>query len=495
MEIQKVAVGLCDFSCCDRNHVLTTATQEATSDGQSKGDPIPCDKPIVRSIMMQMMRAKVSHLFAKGDNVMGRLYFSIRHWWLRGLDYNDGAVGDGGIRTMGEEGGEKRDVLDDSLDAAVNSTSTNATLQDVCVDDDTDMLMRVFLKSLRWDRVVSTIHGGDRDTNIDTNTLEWFDEGGVSLLMYAVLQNNVRVVKQLLAILAETTETDTELRRHRLNSRVGKDGLVEVGIPGGSTCLHIAMFLASPDVVRLLLDFGADPTSEDSNGVDGLMFSSTSGNFANTRYWLSRFPSWDLSRRDTAFGSTALHCAVYIGPNKLETVKLLVEASAPLIGVFNHGGTSIIHNATNNVDADPAVVRYVLNTVKTLVGDDKTKLSKIVNYRRRVQTTWWRFLRVLSIVLTKSGLSRSELFRSLAFGSGAPPLLEAVRSGDLDIVKILLEYGADPSIRNTIGMDALATCVAHGPYPSIEHELRHIQGGCVCSMVSKTKSVGAVAHT
>ena len=69
----------------------------------------------------------------------------------------------------------------------IDGDDTDLAVWDACVDgsDDSSIWMRDFLKSLRWERVAM-----DR--------LEWFDEGGVSLLQYAVMQNNAHVVKRLL---------------------------------------------------------------------------------------------------------------------------------------------------------------------------------------------------------------------------------------------------------------------------------------------------------
>ena len=49
---------------------------------------------------------------------------------------------------------------------------------------------------------------------------------------------------------------------------------------------------------------------------------------------------------------------------------------------------------------------------------------------------------------------------------------QAVMRGDVEIVKILLENGADPYVENDLGMDAFQICDKCGPFPSVRKVLR-----------------------
>ena len=40
--------------------------------------------------------------------------------------------------------------------------------------------------------------------------------------------------------------------------------------------------------------------------------------------------------------------------------------------------------------------------------------------------------------------------------------------GDVEIVKILLENGADPYVENDLGMNAYDICEKFGPYPKLK---------------------------
>ena len=79
-----------------------------------------------------------------------------------------------------------------------------------------------------------------------------------------------------------------------------------------------------------------------------------------------------------------------------------------------------------------------------------------INHRRRARTTKWKAIYGLARGLTRVGLVRSGLFAELASESGSTPLQYAVCRGDLEIVEMLLERGANPSIRNDLGQDVLS---------------------------------------
>ncbi len=65
-------------------------------------------------------------------------------------------------------------------------------------------------------------------------------------------------------------------------------------------------------------------------GNDGFILASTFVRYKNMECWLKRVKDWDLNRQNTALGGCALGLAVYMGANKFETVKLLLDAGASL---------------------------------------------------------------------------------------------------------------------------------------------------------------------
>merc|ERR1711968_33752 len=92
LEILKLSIGMADFTCCQRNHIITTETQKIMNGGVVK--KIPCDKPIAGGILEQLIDAKINYLFNNGDMVLARLHWCFKHWWMRGLENKESIVAD-----------------------------------------------------------------------------------------------------------------------------------------------------------------------------------------------------------------------------------------------------------------------------------------------------------------------------------------------------------------------------------------------------------------
>ena len=259
LEALKLAVGLCDFTCCQRNHKF--------------GDKIvPCDRGITREILETLIASKVEHLF-KTDNIkLARLFHCMTQWWTRGP----------------------------SSSSQVASCTSLADLK----------------HQLRWDE---GLDGQDI-------TMPWVDRAGISILAYGVAVNEIKVVQEILQL-------HNDRKSSLLAWRFPKEGVVEVGFPGHSTCLYGAMCFASPEIVAALLDAGADTEITDVMGNDSFMAACGMGRLDNVEMWCSRFKDWKIDTRNQKFGSTALNIALYMGPRKLDLVKYLVRESHVRISI------------------------------------------------------------------------------------------------------------------------------------------------------------------
>ena len=90
-----------------------------------------------------------------------------------------------------------------------------------------------------------------------------------------------------------------------------------------------------------------------------------------------------------------------------------------------------------------------------------------MNYKRKSTTLKWKGIYFVAKVLYRTGASKTGLMQSLATDCGTSALNLAVIRGDVEIVKILLENGADPYILNDLGMNAFDICNKTGPFPSV----------------------------
>ena len=203
------------------------------------------------------------------------------------------------------------------------------------------------------------------------------------------------------------------------------------------------------EIVSLLLGHGADPYEHDVAGNDALMMASIFGRTDNVKFWLEKFPDWDLERKNKVVGGVALGLAVYMGPHRLELVKVLLEHGACLYFRTDTGG-SVLTALCENEDADPEVLELLL----------KTKMKTSVNYRRRSCTAKWRIIYRLARFLTQNNLTKSGLMNHLAHESGSTALHLAIQRGDVDIVNLLLEHGADPTTKNDLGKSPVDYCDA-----------------------------------
>ena len=145
------------------------------------------------------------------------------------------------------------------------------------------------------------------------------------------------------------------------------------------------------------------------------------GRTDNVKFWLEQFPDWDLERGNKVVGGTALGTAVYMGPNRLELVKVLLKHGAST-ALKNFSGASILTSLCSSEDCDPEIVELVLKSE-----------SESVNYRRQGQSFKWQSIYRLARVLVRTKLKKTGIMVSLARACGSTALHYAVRRGDVDV--------------------------------------------------------------
>ena len=91
---------------------------------------------------------------------------------------------------------------------------------------------------------------------------------------------------------------------------------------------------------------------------------------------------------------------------------------------------------------------------------------------RGSQSTKWKILRGCAKLAVRYRFAKSVLAHRLAHGAGLTALHYAARRGDVEIVTLLLEAGADPYIQNEMGLNSFDISEKFGPFPSVTRALK-----------------------
>lgn len=246
---------------------------------------------------------------------------------------------------------------------------------------------------------------------------------GQTALMYAARAGHAEVVELLLARGADAkaaTRVGAAPAFIAPNSVPGYGfgvGILRGGVPadrgrrepapGGMTALHYAARHDHADVAALLVAAGADVNAREANAITPLLMAISNDNMAAAHFLLAH--GGDVNAQDW-YGRSPLWEAVNVR-------------------------NLYVHNATfrNGIDRAP-----VLDLIKALIAAGAN-----VNARTRETPPFRHHL--------------LEITGSLEWVdfTGQTPFLTAALAGDLTVMKLLLEHGADPHINTFQGTSAL----------------------------------------
>lgn len=237
--------------------------------------------------------------------------------------------------------------------------------------------------------------------------------------------------------------------------------------------LSAAAGFASWPVVETLLAMGADPTVTATNGLDPLMTMTWAHRHPeNITRWCEKFPTWNFSRRAGSAGATVATFALMSGPDSMATVDALVKGGVDPLAFTAHSGTTLLHNAAANKDADGELVRYLLRV---------PGVKALVDTPQRGQTFKWRAQFVVVRLLVRLGNTKA-LLQAVSEWPKMTPLMTAARNGNAAVIKVLVEEGgADFTLRNARGKTALDLLV--GGENALEESRRLLGGGAAATGV------------
>jgi ankyrin repeat protein len=246
---------------------------------------------------------------------------------------------------------------------------------------------------------------------------------GQNALMYAAREGHADVVAALLARGAQpdvATTVGAAPAFIRPNSQAGFGfgvGILRGGVPadrgrrepapGGLTPLHYAARHNHVEVARLLLQAGARVNAREANDITPLLMAIGSGNAAVAQFLLDH--GGDVNARDW-YGRTPLWEAVNVR-------------------------NLYVHNATfrNGIDRPPMLV--LIKSLLAAGADVNARTAETPPFRHH-------------LLETTGSLEWVDF-------TGQTPFLTAALAGDVTVMKLLLEKGADPRIPTFQGTTAL----------------------------------------
>jgi len=239
---------------------------------------------------------------------------------------------------------------------------------------------------------------------------------GQTALMWAAAQNNAAAVKTLITLGADKNERSKLLSFPEFKWETS--GMVVTVLPrGGWTPLMYAARDGAADAVKVLADLKADLNASDPDGTTALMYAIINAHF--------------------------------------DTAAILIEAGADP-NVADTTGTTALYSAVDMHTMGPMLSRPSPKLVDKLDSADIVKMliARGANVNVRLKRP------IIGRHHTPTG--------DAALGEGTTPLARAAKSNDLQLMRMLLDAGADPKLtlkdRTTVLMIAAAGGAVVGAY-------------------------------
>ena len=237
---------------------------------------------------------------------------------------------------------------------------------------------------------------------------------------------------------------------------------------GGLAPLHLAVREGDEDVSRVLLELGADITSQTYYGWTALHLASQGINEAVARLLLERSTDSDVAARTTC-GLTPLHLASQEG-----VARLLLDHGADVTAQTNDGSTSLhLASRQGHGEVIPLFLEYGADlTAQTNSGSTPLHLALELGHGDVARSLLAHGADATA--QTKDGSTPLHLFLGSPFtpasveivrlllehgpdaatirtNEGSTPLHLASKQGKVNVIPLLLEYGADVTAQTDDG--------------------------------------------
>lgn len=269
---------------------------------------------------------------------------------------------------------------------------------------------------------------------------------GYGALLCAVCQNRAEVVELLLnhpRLNADVNMLNAALPYASINGYTGivklllnQSGIDINGNNVDSYAVILSVVGGYEDIFRLFLEKGVDVNKKYAEKFTALMYAVEAGNARMVNFLLNQ-PCIDINARNTE-GETALDIANRKGRRSI--IRLIQSKMASQSQQFGAIKKDIKHNRIAKIKEKftLAVSQGDINGMDSLLEEGSANSKNIVNARNK---------------------------------KGDTPLVIASDKGNLEAVKLLLEYGADLSLKDTNGDNALIRAAKKGHLDVVEELL------------------------
>jgi ankyrin repeat protein len=290
---------------------------------------------------------------------------------------------------------------------------------------------------------------------------------GVTPLILAATNGSAEMIKALLKAGADpNVALATGQTPLMTAARTGNVAAVEALLGAGAaveakhatkaqTALMWAIAEHHKDAARALIDRGANIDARTAAGFTPLLFAAREGDFDTSRLLLAK--GVDINESSSE-GVTPLLAAIVRG--HVDLAFFLLEHGAKPDGNAAVAGYTPLHWAATTFETSPITYpgQIAPGEWAAMSGipnrEEKIKLIKILlDHGAEINA------RATKRLLYQAGVPSAGMFLSSP-GPGATPFFAAAASADAEMMRLLLAYGADPSIKSASGETALMAATA-----------------------------------